>query len=251
MIEGATWRRWVFFYTPLTGFIVVSAVPVLLDGHHHHSAGRRALSPVERGQLRPVLDLPSDAVAHHRPADADACSHLVAEHDDHRLVGDGDLAVLRPARGLCAVAAEVSVCRAPRHRHLHHLPGAADPAVHSARRHHPQFPSRRLAVGADPDLSDLSDPVLHLADDGLFQVHPEGTGGMRPHRRCAALEGDALHHFPDRRSRHFVRGNLCLHLVVERVHLRPCVSVLAREEDGVGRRHLRADPRRRLLSGAS
>ncbi len=35
----------------------------------------------------------------------------------------------------------------------------------------------------DPHLPDLPDPVLHLAPDGLFQVDPQGAGGMRPHRR--------------------------------------------------------------------
>ena len=46
---------------------------------------------------------------------------------------------------------------------LHHLPGAADAAVHPALRHHPQFQARRFALGLDPDLPDLPDPVLHLA----------------------------------------------------------------------------------------
>ena len=89
----------------------------------------------------------------------------------------------------------------PRHRHLHHLPGAADAAVHSARRHHPQLPARRHAVGADPDLSDLPHSVLHLAADGLFQGDPARARGMRAHRRRDALEGDGLHHLPDRACR--------------------------------------------------
>ena len=96
---------------------------------------------------------------------------------------------------------------------------------------------------------DLPDPVLHLADDGLLQDHPEGARGMRAHRRRDALAGDAVHHPADRAARHPVGRHLRLHAVVERVHLRAGVPVLAGAEDGPGGRDFRADPRRRVLLG--
>ena len=42
-------------------------------------------------------------------------------------------------------------------------------------------------LGADLHLSDLPDPVLHLAADGLLQVHPVRAGGVRADRRRHAL----------------------------------------------------------------
>jgi len=66
---------------------------------------------VERAKLQPVLDLVPDREPRQGPADADLVHDVAVEHDDHRLVGDGDLAVLRAARRLCAVALEVSVRR--------------------------------------------------------------------------------------------------------------------------------------------
>src|SRR2546426_1329641 len=95
------------------------------------------------------------------------------------------------------------------------------------------------------------DPVLHLADDGLLQDHPEGARGMRAHRRRHALAGDAVHHPADRGAGHPLGRHLRLHAVVERVHLRARVPLFARAEDGSGRRGLRADPRRCLLLGAA
>ena len=39
-----------FFYIPMTLFVCLPAVPVLLDGDHHGPAGRRAVPAVERGR---------------------------------------------------------------------------------------------------------------------------------------------------------------------------------------------------------
>src|SRR6516165_4986831 len=108
-----------------------ATVPVLLDDHHRHPAGPRALPPVERPQLLAVLDRQPDLGAYQGPLDRDLVQYLDAEHDDHFDLRDGDLAVLRAVGRVCAVAAEVSVCRHARHRDLHYLPGATDAAVHS------------------------------------------------------------------------------------------------------------------------
>src|ERR1051326_2840822 len=152
---------------------------------------------MERGQLHPVLDAASDTGAYPRSADRNPVQHVDDEYDADRDGLDGDLTDLRSLRWVCAVTPQISVRRQYRHRHLHHLSGAADTVVHSARRHHQKLPSRRLALGPDPDLPDLPHSVLHLADDGLLQIHTEGIGGMRPHRWGAALESDGLYYLPD------------------------------------------------------
>ena len=71
-------------------------------------------------------------------------------------------------------------------------------------------------------------PFVHLADDGLLQGHSEGARGVRAYRRRGALAGDALHHPAGGGARHPVRRHLRVHALVERVHLRAGVPVLAR-----------------------
>jgi hypothetical protein len=62
-------------------------------------------------------------------------------------------------------------------------PGAADIAVHPARRHHPQFQARRSALGVDPD-HPTPDPVPHLAADGYgFKSIPKEL------EECARIDG--------------------------------------------------------------
>ena len=56
MIEGARWRRWVFFYAPLTLFIVRLLFPFYWMIVTTRAAGQRTLPAVERAQLRAVLD---------------------------------------------------------------------------------------------------------------------------------------------------------------------------------------------------
>src|ERR1700732_1409531 len=103
------------------------------------------------------------------------------QYDAHLAGGDGDLAVLWLTRRLRIVAAQIPMGWQPRDLDFHYVPGTSDAAVHSARRHHPQFPSRRLALGIDPDLSDVSDPILQLAIDGILQIDPKGARRVRPH----------------------------------------------------------------------
>src|SRR5216684_2816632 len=232
-------------------FRLHAAVPVLLDAGNDLPAGCRVVSPVDGAELHAVLDRASHFGPHQVPVHRDAVRHLDGQHAVHRARLHRDLAVLRPARGLCAVAPEISVRRQPRHRHLRDLSGAADAAVHPARRHHPQLSSRRHAVGAHPHLSDLPDSVLHLAAHGLFQGDPARTRGMCAHRRRHALESHGLHHLPDRGAGHPFGRDLRFHAVLERIHLCPGVPVVSRAEDGAGRRYLGADPRRRVLLGTA
>ena len=226
MIEGAALAEVGVLQHPADPVRLRPAVPVLLDDHHDLPAGRRALPAVERASTT------SRSGPTTRPSSTSStCSRrrmfarwmfntmFIAAGVDHHL------AVLRRPGGLRAGAAQLPLRRRPRHRDLRHLPGAADPALHPAGRDHPQFRARRHAVVADPHLSDLPHPVLHLADDGLLQGHPEGARGVRPHRRRLALEGDGLHHHPGGGARHPVVRHHRLHAVLERVHLRPGLPV--------------------------
>ena len=227
----------------------VSAVPVLLDGDHHIPAGQRTLHRLAAAQLRAVLDLAPDTGARQISVRRDGVRDVVVEHHVHLDLLDHHLAVLWRAGGLCAVTAQFPVCRRARHDDLHHLSGASDAALHSAVGDHPQLQFGGHALGADPHLPDVPHPVLHVVDDGLLQGHPERARGMRPHRWRLALEGDALHHHPRRRARHSVGRHLRLHAVVERVHLRPRVPLLAGAENRARRRRLRTHSRRRVLLG--
>src|SRR6476620_1984336 len=168
---------------PAWGVRFLAAVPVLLDAGDEFSARQRALPAVDGAELHAVLDPASDARPRPLSAWRDLVQHLDAEHADNLDCRDRDLAVLRAARRLRPVAPQLPLRRQSGHRHLYHLPGAADAPLYSARRYHPQLSSGRHAVGADPHLSDLPHPVLHLAADGLLQGDPEGARGMRADRR--------------------------------------------------------------------
>ena len=70
-----------------------------------------------------------------------------------------------------------------RHEHLPRLSRAAVDPVHSARGDGLQARPVRHAARADPHVSDVPDPVLHVAPDGLLQVDPARARGMRADRR--------------------------------------------------------------------
>ena len=69
---------------------------------------------------------------------------------------------------------------------LPRLPRAAVDPVHPARGDRLQAAALRHAARADPHLSDVPDPVLHVAADGLLQVDPVRARGMRADRRRLA-----------------------------------------------------------------
>ena len=85
---------------------------------------------------------------------------------------------------------------------------------------------------------------------GYFKAIPKEL------EECARIDGASRWKamvyiiIPGRGARHPVGRHHRLHAVVERVHLRPRLPVLAGPEDRGGRRHVGADPRRRLLLGA-
>src|SRR6185437_16640617 len=150
----------------------LAAVSVLLDAGHFGAAGSGTISAVDGAELHAVLDRAPDAPAHYRLADRYAVRQMDGQYALHCLRLDPDFAVLRHPRRLCPVPPEIPFCRDAGDRHFHHLSGAANAAVYSARQHHPQFPARRYALGADPDVSDVPHSVLHLAADGIFQGDP-------------------------------------------------------------------------------
>ena len=251
MIEGASWRRWVFFYVPLTAFVVALLFPfywmvittVRPDSELYRPWNAPNYAPfwTTNPTLEHIRDLLTETlfstwmlntmlISLAATAISLFCG-LLAGYALSRLkfpfagsIGTGIfITYLVPQTLLFIPLADII-----RNFKLGDSPWALD-----------------------PDLSDLPDPVLHLAADGLLQIDPEGAGGVRPHRRRAALEGDGLHHLPGGDPGHPVGRDLRLHAVVERVHLRARLPVLARAEDGAGRRHLGTGARRRVLSGAS
>ena len=250
MVIERRWKKWVYFYIPLTVFVIGTLFPFYWMLDHRHPPRRRALPLVAGGEQYAVLD-----AAPPRSSTSGTC--WPRPRFPMWLWNTFFIACVSTIISLfCGLLAGYALARLkfplagiPRHRDLRHLPGAADAALHPARRHHPQLPARQHAVGADPHLSDVPDPVLHLAPDGLLQDHPQGAGGVRAHRRRHALRRHGAHHLPDRGARHPVGRHLRLHAVLERVHLRAGLPVLAREEDGPGGRGLGADPRRHLLLG--
>ena len=84
---------------------------------------------------------------------------------------------------------------------------------------------------------------------GYFKSIPKELEECARIDGATALEGDDLHHLPGGDPGHPVGRDLRLHAVVERVHLRAGVPVLARTEDRAGRRHLGTGARRRVLLG--
>src|SRR5205814_8126667 len=103
----------------------------------------------------------------------DVCGNLRHHPVDHR----------ERAGGLCDRAAALSWRAVGRRTDLPFLPGAAVNSVHSARDRGVPVRPVRLADGADPDLSDHSDPILDLAPDGLFQTIPYEL------EECALIDG--------------------------------------------------------------
>ena len=123
------------------------------------------------------------------------------------------------------------------HQHLRDVPGAADPALHPPGRHHPELPARGHARGPDPDLPDVPHPVLHLAPDGLLQDHPARSWRSAPASTAPAASGAMVRIiFPIATPGILSAGHLRLHPVLERVHLRARVPLLAPAEDGAGGR---------------
>src|SRR5947208_2398888 len=221
------------------------AVPVLLDGDHLRPARRRAVQREDES----LLHAPPHPQPLLLPVRADHVPPVGVEHSLHCRRLDWNLTLLWPARWLCPGPPAVPLGAVPRDGDLHHLPRATDAAVHPARRRRQGVRDRRHAVGRDPDVSDVSNPILHLALDGILQDHSAGDRGLRPDRRGEPAPGHDPHQFPARRPRDPVGGHLRLHALLERVSLRARLPLVASAEDDSDRLVHRARARRRLLLG--
>ena len=72
MLIERKWKKWLYFYLPMAVFIIVHAVPVLLDGDHRVPSRRRALRHLARSRthapfwtLHPTLEHFRDLLQDH------------------------------------------------------------------------------------------------------------------------------------------------------------------------------------------
>jgi len=132
MIEGAIWRRWAFFYVPLTSFIVLLLFPfywmvittVRPDGELYRPWNSVNYNPF--WTWHPTLDHIRDLLT----------QTLFTTWMLNTMIIALSATVISLFCGLLAGYA-LSRLKFPFAGSLHYLPGAADPVVHSARRHHP------------------------------------------------------------------------------------------------------------------
>src|SRR5215212_1097909 len=135
MIEGALWRRWVFFYIPMTLFLVFLLFPfywmvitsVRPDGELYRPWNSVNYNPF--WTWKPTWDHVTYLFEETLFASWLWNTMFIA------LVSTAISLVC----GVCAGSLEFSVCRKSRHRDLHHIPGAADAALHSSGRDHPEL----------------------------------------------------------------------------------------------------------------
>src|SRR6266571_3355821 len=226
-------------------FSVRAALSVLLHDDDLVQAGRGADEPGSQSLLDPQPDFRAFREA--------ALPHLLPGMDveHHRRLGRLDFRLARGERVRRLRDRAAALPRRERHRHgdLSRLPRATLDPVHPAR--HRRVPDRDLrhALGADPHLSHVPDPVLHLAPDGVFPYYSLRAGGMRADRRRHALADSRQDHPAAGRARADLGRDLRLHALLERVHLRAHVRLLVRGEDGSGGSGHRARRRRRLPLG--
>ena len=226
MLIERKWKKWVYFYLPMAVFIVFTLFPFYWMAVTAFRPDRELYRTWRQANATPFWTLEPTLEHVKGLLQTTAFPQWLWNTMLIAIVSTDHLAHLRHVRRLRAGAPEVPRLGVPRHRDLHHLPRAADAAVHPARRHHPRHAPRQHALGADAHLSDVPDPVLHLAADGLLQDHPEGARGMRAHRRRDALRRDGADHLPGGGPGHPLGRHLRLHAVVERVHLRADLHVL-------------------------
>jgi len=139
MIEGARWRKWVFFYVPMTLFLLFLLFPfywmvitsVRPDGELYRPWNSVNYNPF--WTWNPTWDHVRYLFEQTLFASWLWNTTFIA------LVSTAISLVCGVFAGYALLATELSICRQPGHRHLHHLSGAPDTAVHSAGRDHPQL----------------------------------------------------------------------------------------------------------------
>ena len=89
MIEGASWRRWVFFYVPVTAFVVTLLFPFYWMVITTLRPDKELYRPWNAPNYTPFWTTNPTLEHIQRPADRDAVQHLDAEHDADLDRGDG------------------------------------------------------------------------------------------------------------------------------------------------------------------
>ena len=139
MIEGALWRRWVFFYIPMALFLLFLLFPfywmmittVRPDGELYRPWNSANYNPF--WTWKPTLDHVMYLFEETLFASWLWNTMIIA------LASTAISLVCGVFAGYALSPAEFPLRGQSRHGHLHHLPGAADAAVHPARRDHPQL----------------------------------------------------------------------------------------------------------------
>ena len=233
MAVGQLPRRVVTVYMPLVCFLIILLFPFYWMAITTFKPNDELYNYNEHNPFwitSPTLD------QHQQAAVRDRLSALAGDHHD----GRGRRRPSSRCSPACSPPMRSSGC-ASRARQwvglgdLPRLSGAAVDPVHPAGDHGVQLRPVRQPAGADPDLSDLPDPVLHLAADRLLQVDPLRAGGMRADRRRHAPADPAPDHAAAGRARPDLGRHLRLHAVLERVHLRARLHPVSGEQDRAGR----------------
>ena len=218
MIEGAPWRRWVFFYVPVTAFVVALLCPFYW---------------MVITTIRPDSELYRPwSAANYAPF---WTTHPTLEHVhdllSETLFGTWMLNTMIISLAATAISLFCGLLAGYALSRLKFPFAGAIGTLIFITYLVPQtllfIPLADIIRNFHLDLSDLFDPVLHVAVDGILQVDSEGTRRVRPHRRRTTLESDGLHHLPGGNPGHPVGRHLRFHPVVERIHLCPGVSVVA------------------------
>jgi hypothetical protein len=132
----------VYFYLPMALFILFTLFPFYWMAITAFRPDSELYRTWRQANAAPLWTLEPTLEHFKRPAADDRFPAVALEHDADRDRRDPHLPRLRHVRRLRAGALEVPRLGIPRHRDLHHLPRAADAAVHSARRHHPRHAAR-------------------------------------------------------------------------------------------------------------
>ena len=225
-------------------------VPLLLDVHHRHPTRRRALPVLAGGQQCAVLDAGQPTLDHFRDLLAKttfpqwlwntffiAVVSTVISLFCGLLAGYALARLKFPMAGFLGTSIFVTYLVPPT---LLFIP-LADII-------------RNFQLGNTPWALILTYPTFLIPFCtwllmGYFKTIPKEL------EECARIDGATRFGammriiFPIAVPGHPVGGHLRVHAVVERVHLRAGLPVVAGAEDGAGGRGVRADPRRHLLLG--
>ena len=171
-------RRLVTLYLPLAAFLFVLLFPFYWMAITYVQAEQR----IAVARRQSFLGDQPNARTHQEAAVRHGVPGLAVEHDGGVGRVNGAVALLQRTGSLCDRAAAVPRIALRWHEHLPGVSGAAVDPVHPAGSDRLQVPALRHPSRADPDVSDLPDPVLHLAADGLLPLDSVRARGVRTDR---------------------------------------------------------------------